>query len=110
MRKLALALAGLLLAGLQGGHAEGAGVVVKTDAGPIVGKFQQNAAVRAFLGIPFAAPPVGALRWKPPQPVTPWDSARTTTAYGAQCMQPTRSKSSVYYEYAGDQPTSEDCL
>src|SRR5690349_11951567 len=110
MRKLSLALASLLLTGLQGAHAESAGIAVKTDAGAVVGKFQQNAAVRAFLGIPFAAPPVGALRWKPPQPVTPWDTARTATAYGAQCMQPTRSKTSVYYEYAGDQPTSEDCL
>jgi para-nitrobenzyl esterase len=108
--RLSLALAGILLAGLQAAWAESAGVAVKTDAGQIVGKFQQNSAVRAFLGIPFAAPPVGPLRWKPPQQVTPWESVRTTTAYGAQCMQPTRSKTSVYYEYAGDQPTSEDCL
>jgi para-nitrobenzyl esterase len=108
--KLSLAFAGLLLAGVQAATAESGGVAVTTDAGPVVGKFQQNSAVRAFLGIPFAAPPVGALRWKPPQPVTPWQGARTATAYGAQCMQPARSKTSVYYEYAGDQPTSEDCL
>jgi para-nitrobenzyl esterase len=103
-------LAGLLLVGAQAVRAESGGVAVMTDSGPVVGKFQMNSAVRAFLGLPFAAPPTGALRWKPPQPVIPWQSARTATTYGAQCMQPTRSKTSVYYEYAGDQPTSEDCL
>lgn len=104
------ALAGLLLVGAQAVRAESGGVAVMTDSGPVAGKFQINAAVRAFLGLPFAAPPTGALRWKPPQPVIPWQSVRTATTYGAQCMQPTRSKTSVYYEYAGDQPTSEDCL
>lgn len=108
--RITWALAGLLLVGAQAVRAESGGVAVMTDSGPVVGKFQMNSAVRAFLGLPFAAPPTGALRWKPPQPVIPWQSARTATTYGAQCMQPTRSKTSVYYEYAGDQPTSEDCL
>jgi para-nitrobenzyl esterase len=108
--RLSLTLAAVLLAAAPGAAAESAGVAAKIDAGPILGKFQMNTAVRAFLGIPFAAPPVGALRWKPPQVVAPWESARAAAAYGAQCMQPTRSKTSVYYEYAGDQPTSEDCL
>ena len=112
---LSVALIGGLLAALvaSGGgvRAQTSGATVRIDSGEVVGKFQLNAAVRAYLGIPFAAPPVGALRWKPPQPVTPWQGARATTAYGAQCMQGGRSKNSVYYEYAGgDQPTSEDCL
>ncbi len=83
---------------------------VGIDSGQIAGKFTLNTAVRAFLGIPFAAAPTGDLRWKPPQAVTPWQDVRPATSYGAQCMQPSRSKTSVYYEYAGDQPTSEDCL
>jgi para-nitrobenzyl esterase len=40
-----------------------------------------------FKGIPFAAPPVGALRWKAPQPVRPWHGVRQTTAFGPACMQ-----------------------
>jgi para-nitrobenzyl esterase len=110
-RRISVALTGLLLVGLAGAHGESAGTAVRIDTGEVVGKFQLNAAVRAFLGVPFAAPPVGALRWKPPQPAAPWPTARAATSYSAQCMQPTRSKTSVYYEYAGgDQPTSEDCL
>jgi para-nitrobenzyl esterase len=104
------ALIGLFAAGLDGVHAESATTRVRIDSGEVVGKFQLNTAVRAFLGVPFAAAPVGALRWKPPQPAAPWQAARAATSYGAQCMQPARSKTSVYYEYAGDQPTSEDCL
>jgi len=107
------AIAGVLIGSLLAGaaaHAESAGRTVRVEAGEVVGKFQLNTAVRAFLGIPFAAPPVGDLRWKPPQPAAAWRPARAATSYGAQCMQPARSKTSVYYEYAGDQPTSEDCL
>jgi len=103
------ALIGLLFAG-QTAHGETAGTSVRIDTGEVVGKFRLNTAVRAFLGVPFAAPPVGDLRWKPAQSAAPWQAPRTATAYGAQCMQPQRSKTSVYYEYAGDQPTSEDCL
>jgi para-nitrobenzyl esterase len=108
--KWTLAFAASLLLGLHGAYAEDAGVAVQIDSGPLLGKFQLNTAVRAFLGVPFAAPPVGDLRWKPPQPVAAWQTARPATSYAAQCMQSGRSKTSVYYEYAGDQPSSEDCL
>ena len=60
----------------------------------------------SFKGIPFAAPPVGDLRWKPPQPVTPWTGVRPATAYGSDCMQ---------LPFPGDAaplgtPPAEDCL
>lgn len=100
----------LLLASVTSADAEGAGTTVRIDSGEVAGKFQLNTAVRAFLGVPFAAPPVGELRWKPPQPTAPWQTPREATGYGAQCMQLGRSKTSVYYEYAGDQLSSEDCL
>jgi para-nitrobenzyl esterase len=61
----------------------------------------QNAA--AFLGIPYAAPPIGNLRWKPPQPVPKWHTKRNTTEYGAPCPQlPAR-----WFMYIG---WNEDCL
>jgi para-nitrobenzyl esterase len=47
---------------------------------------------------------------KSSQPVAAWQEPRKATAFAPQCMQPGRSKTSVYYEYAGDQPMSEDCL
>ena len=46
-----------------------------------------SAGVTAFKGIPFAAPPLGDLRWRPPQPVAPWPGVRPAADYGADCMQ-----------------------
>jgi para-nitrobenzyl esterase len=99
---------GLGVAGMAA--AQGTSGAVAIEGGNISGIWRDNAAVRAFLGVPFAAPPVGALRWQAPQPVVPWQGVRAADAYGAQCMQKARSHTSVYYQYAGTQPTAEDCL
>jgi para-nitrobenzyl esterase len=53
-------------------------------AGQSAGK---NAGVRSFKGIPFAEPPIGDLRWKPPQPVKNWQGARKADKFGPRCMQ-----------------------
>jgi para-nitrobenzyl esterase len=58
-----------------------------------------------FKGIPFAAPPVGSLRWKAPQPLTPWHGVRQTTAFGPACMQNAGAMSQ-----APATANSEDCL
>jgi para-nitrobenzyl esterase len=58
---------------------------VKTESGIVRGVSQDG--VVAFKGIPFAAPPVGPLRWKPPQPPAPWTNVRAATDYGHDCMQ-----------------------
>jgi carboxylesterase type B/2',3'-cyclic-nucleotide 2'-phosphodiesterase (5'-nucleotidase family) len=60
--------------------------IVKTDAGSVSGINQDG--LRVYLGIPFAAPPTGELRWRPPAPVQPWDGVKETTAYAAACPQP----------------------
>lgn len=65
--------------------ATGAGAVVRTVAGPVRGRVEHG--VDAFLGIPFAQPPVGALRWRAPQPVKHWSTVRNATEYGPDCMQ-----------------------
>ena len=57
----------------------------------------------AFLGIPYAAPPVGDLRWKPPQPVRRWTGTRRTTKFGAACPQ----LPAAWLPYIG---WNEDCL
>ena len=82
--KWTFAFAAALFLGLHGADAEDAGIAVQIDSGPLLGKFQLNTAVRAFLGVPFAAPPVGELRWKPPQPVAAWPTVRPATSYAAQ--------------------------
>ncbi len=64
--------------------------------------------VRSFKGIPYAAPPVGHLRWRPPQPSVPWEGVRDGSAYGAECPQTPYPDTSVYRRPA--QPQSEDCL
>ncbi len=85
-------------------------LVVAVDGGMIGGQKQGIADLRAFLGIPYAAPPVGPLRWRPPQPVAAWHGVRPTRTLAPQCLQVARPADSVYAEYAGVQPMSEDCL
>jgi len=61
------------------------GTTVSTGSGPVCGIVQEGA--DQWLGIPFAAPPVGNLRWKPPQPPTPWTTTLPATAFGDACIQ-----------------------
>ena len=77
---------------------------IKTKQGKIEGKAE--GAVRTFLGIPFAAPPVGPLRWKPPVPAAKWKGVRQATEFGSHCMQPQLYADMVFR----DPGPSEDCL
>src|ERR1700722_200236 len=77
---------------------------VKIDSGIVEGK--QQGAIRTFLGIPYAAPPVGDLRWKPPAPAAKWAGVRAAKEFGAHCMQ-----GKVYGDMIfPDAGNSEDCL
>lgn len=58
---------------------------VKIDSGFVEGV--ESGGVVSFKGIPYAAPPVGDLRWKAPQPVKPWEGVRKASAYGNDCVQ-----------------------
>ncbi|MES1261116.1 MAG: carboxylesterase family protein [Acidobacteriota bacterium] len=60
---------------------------VKTASGTLEGAGPQSSGVREFKGIPFAEPPVGDLRWSPPQPVKAWTGVRQATGFGPRCMQ-----------------------
>jgi para-nitrobenzyl esterase len=62
---------------------------VKLANGTLEGASDKTSAVRSFKGIPFAEPPVGDLRWKPPQPVKNWQGARKADKFGPRCMQRT---------------------
>lgn len=59
---------------------------VKTASGPVEGVLEKSG-IRSFKGLPFAAPPVGALRWKEPQPVKPWTSVWKADHFGPRAMQ-----------------------
>jgi para-nitrobenzyl esterase len=64
--------------------------------------------VQAWLGLPYAAPPIGPLRWKPPQPASTWTAPFAADHFGPSCMQPLRDHGIAYY--VGDDPVAEDCL
>ena len=59
---------------------------VKTANGTVEGT-TESSGIHAYRGIPFAAPPTGDLRWKPPQPVSNWDAVRPAAKFGPRCMQ-----------------------
>ena len=59
---------------------------IQLDAGQITGTSMESG-VQAFLGIPFASPPVGDLRWREPQPVIPWSGVKVMDRKGPDCMQ-----------------------
>ena len=80
--------------------------VVRTEAGALKGKTNPDTKVLAFKGIPFAAPPVGALRWQPPQPAVPWTGTREALEFAPRCMQG-RIYDDMVFRDAGP---SEDCL
>ena len=101
MKQLLAAMGLLLLAPLPAAAAD----AVATKAGPIQGITEADG-LRVFKGIPFAAPPIGPLRWQPPQPVAKWKDVRQATAFGAQCMQ-RRIYGDMIFRAAGN---SEDCL
>jgi para-nitrobenzyl esterase len=79
---------------------------VKTEQGKVHGKTINDGKVKAFLGLPYAAPPVGELRWKAPEPPLPWKSERDATKFGAHCAQG-RVFDDMVFEDSGP---SEDCL
>jgi para-nitrobenzyl esterase len=85
---------------------------VRVDTGLVSGVAGTNPEIRVFKGLPFAAPPVGDLRWRPPQPALPWEGVRAANAFSANCMQ-RAAGGGAFPPYGGDRSAtamSEDCL
>ncbi|HVS64274.1 MAG TPA: carboxylesterase/lipase family protein [Thermoanaerobaculia bacterium] len=93
--------------------------VVKTKLGPVQGLVDDG--ILEFLGIPYAAPPVGDLRFEPPQPLDPWEGIHDATTLGAPCMQMyspsgsrtsdfTRQVQTIFPTYGEAKIDNEDCL
>ena len=77
---------------------------VKTTSGSVQGTTTANGQTRVFKGVPFAAPPVGELRWQAPRPAPAWQGVRDATAFAPRCMQGQIFADIVFKEL------SEDCL
>ena len=85
---------------------------VATEAGLVSGKKSESSEVIAYKGIPFAAPPIGELRWKKPQPTIPWKGVKKCEDFGPSPMQSKPVPFIVYTKefLIPEKPVSEDCL
>ena len=100
----ALAMAGLALALCAPVQAES--LTVSTEQGKVRGKTINEGKVKAFLGLPYAAPPVGDLRWEAPEPPAKWKGERDASKFGAHCAQNRVFEDMIFQ----DGEDSEDCL
>ena len=89
----------------MGSPSHAADLEIAIATGRVQGSMAPGSTVRAFKGIPFAAPPVGDRRWRPPQPAPAWEGVRKATAFGPRCMQGRIFDDMIFR----DEP-SEDCL
>jgi para-nitrobenzyl esterase len=99
--KTSILLTAMLMVALA---ASASDLQVKTKSGVVEGK--EAGPVRVFLGIPYAAPPVGEQRWKPPMPLAKWSGVKKATDFGPRCMQAPVFGDMNFRDSGG----SEDCL
>ncbi|KPM42822.1 hypothetical protein AK830_g3765 [Neonectria ditissima] len=84
-------------------------LVIDTTSGRVQGAGSEyRAGVTVYKGIPFATPPTGANRWKPPQAPSSWSGVLNATTFGPQCAQSTNSAAGIFS--TGSKVASEDCL
>lgn len=112
MRRRYISLLCLLLLTCAGGAGAGTPEPVRVHEGLLSGVPGNDPAVRVFKGIPFGAPPVGELRWRPTQPPAAWEGVRAADEFSPACPQMQREQGSFYQlEFQPEPlPTSEDCL
>src|SRR6266702_5131159 len=99
---LVLMLSALLCVASDSTPAAGS-ALVRTDTGLLSGIAGRDTSIMVYKGIPYAAAPVGALRWKAPQPATPWKDVRKADHFGSACAQPAKRN-------VAHLAMSEDCL
>lgn len=89
-------------------------LLARTEEGLVEGLPAGNQSVTVFKGVPFAAPPVGSLRWRAPRPVEPWEGVRKCYAFAPIAMQPRYASEgggiAAQDFYVRNFPCSEDCL
>ena len=82
----AVAITALGLASRSASATEPQSTAVTTESGAVQG-VRLSGNISAFRGIPYAAPPLGTLRWKPPSPPAHWEGVRQAAQFGAACLQ-----------------------
>jgi para-nitrobenzyl esterase len=109
---LVVAASALSVSFLAGSRALAAGdAPVRIESGLLGGVAGEDPGVRVFRGVPYAAPPVGPLRWHAPQAVARWEGVRKADQFAAVCLQPARTGISALLPTAPRlTPPSEDCL
>ena len=105
--KTMMPLIGALAALAAAGAVRAEAVTARVESGALAGQAAGDVAV--YRNIPYAAPPVGGLRWKPPQRPLPWTGARDASANGPACMQVMNASGRPNGGGASG-PVSEDCL
>ena len=110
MRVIAAALGALLAFASMSVRADELQVTVASGA--LSGLASRDGLVRSFKGVPYAAPPVGALRWRPPEPVTAWRETREANRFSPVCPQPSPIPGAFYQRefFQTAEAQSEDCL
>ena len=110
MRVIAVVLGALLALSSTSVRADELQVTVASGA--LSGFASRDGLVRSFKGIPYAAPPVGALRWRPPQPVVAWQGTREANRFASICPQPSPIPGAFYQReyFQTAEAQSEDCL
>ena len=111
MKKLSLFLLICVLSGFV--SSQDLNPALTIEGGKVIGVQTATKGIIAYKGIPFAAPPVGNLRWKEPQPVVPWEGVKAADKYGAAAEQVTWDPKSFYgkeWRASGSVPFNEDCL
>jgi para-nitrobenzyl esterase len=85
---------------------------IHVEQGDLSGVAGRDTKIEVFKGIPFAAPPIGELRWRPPEPPASWHGVRKADRFSATCMQTWPEPGSFYYTefYQTTEPMDEDCL
>ncbi len=98
--------------GLLACTSEPANPVLTIEGGQVQGVLCDNPGVYAYKGIPYAAPPIGDLRWKAPQPVVPWEGVLVADSFGHPGYQAVHYPGGYTTEwgYGDEAPYSEDCL
>jgi len=106
------ALLGAVLLAFTSISAKADDLQVTVATGTLSGYASRDGLVRSFKGVPYAAAPVGALRWRPPQPVAAWQGTREAYSFSPICPQPSPIAGGFYQKeyFQAAQAQSEDCL
>ena len=101
----------LCCSGVLGAQTLAVSAPVSTASGQVTGRIAPRLLVVSFKGIPYAAPPVGNQRWRPPKPAAPWAGDRDGSQFGASCMQRVHGDLLPWTkEFLVQSQVSEDCL